>query len=172
MESSSPTLEVLDISDESEINRDADGFRAVLKRTFNVGEGVGFRFVAESSAAGLTGLRDAEIEMGDSKFLRKILVVDVGAGSTDIGYVLRTIPRTVSDAKELLCQLPPANTRELAGADLSRRIVAICRSRGEHITFNEAEKRKMVGEDKFSLGTNRKPRRPISDDLPDRCPAP
>lgn len=141
-------LDVLDISDESEINRDPEGFRSVLKRTFEIGEDLEFRFVAESSAAGLTGLRDVEVEMEDSKYLRKILVVDVGAGSTDIGYVIRSIPPRASDTREFLCQLPPANTCELAGADLSRRIMAISRSRGEHIGFDEAERRKTVGEDK------------------------
>ena len=141
-------LEALGISDETEINRSPEGFRSILKRTFSVSEGVEFRFVAESSAAGLTGLRDVEAEMEDSKYLRKILVVDVGAGSTDIGYVIRSIPPKVSTDRESLCQLPPANTCELAGANLSRRIVAICRSRGEHISFDEAERRKTSGGEK------------------------
>ena len=147
-ESVRAALEILNISDESEIDTDRQGYQSLLKRSFNVAEDVKFRFVAESSAAGLAGLRNAEVETEEKKYLRKILVVDVGAGSTDIGYVIRAIPPKGSDAKEFLCQLPPANTCESAGDDLSRRILEICRSRGEDIGFSEAERRKTVGEDK------------------------
>ena len=149
-ESVRQALGVLNISDDTEISRNQQGFRLMLRDPFNVRDGIKFRFVAESSAAGLAGLRDAEmeIEIDENKYLRKILVVDIGAGSTDIGYVIRSIPPKDSDAREALCQLPPANTCETAGADLSRRIVEIYRSRGENIGFDEAETRKIVGEDK------------------------
>lgn len=140
-------MKVLDISDDSKIDTDdPQGFRSMLQRNPDVGSGVTFRFVAESSAAGLVGLRVTEEDEG--RFLRKILVVDVGAGSTDIGYVIRSIPPKDSGANEALCQLPPANTCQIAGEDLTRRIVGIYRSRGENIGFGEAELRKIVGADK------------------------
>lgn len=139
-------LQELSISDDSEIDTDRGGFRSMIQRDSNVGEGVRFRFVAESSAAGLAALRVTEED--ESKYLRKILVVDVGAGSTDIGYVIRSIPRKDSGSHEALCQFPPANTCQIAGNDLTRRIVGIYRSRGEDIGFDEAESRKIVGEGK------------------------
>lgn len=141
----------LNISDDSEISRDHEGFSVLLQRPpYKIAEGVAFRFVAESSGAGLAGLRNEEMEAGieENKYLRKILVVDVGAGSTDIGYVLRSIPPARSGAREALCQLPPANTCQVAGAELSRAIVDIYRSRGDVIGFDEAERLKTVGENK------------------------
>ena len=48
-----------------------------------------WRFIVESCAAGLPYLRTRG---KDSRF-RKILVVDVGAGSTDVGYLLKTETR-------------------------------------------------------------------------------
>jgi len=138
-------LDELRISDDTEVTTATKDFAALLQHTFMVAPGVTFRFVAESSAAGLTGLRDIEAELEGHKYLRKILVVDVGAGSTDIGYVLRTIPQ---GADEALIQLPPANTCSFAGEELSRSIVEIYRSRGERITHAEAELIKIVGEDK------------------------
>jgi hypothetical protein len=135
----------LGISDDADVIAATKDFAALLQHTFTVAPGVTFRFVAESSAAGLTGLRDIEGELEGHKYLRKILVVDVGAGSTDIGYVLRTIP---PGAGEALIQLPPANTCRFAGEELSRSIVEIYRSRGERITDREAELIKTVREDK------------------------
>lgn len=140
-------LSALNISDDSEINTDSDGFRSVLQQKFRVDNDIEFRFVAESSAAGLSGLRDEEADVED-RYLRKILVVDIGAGSTDIGYLIRSIPVEAPDRSEVLIQLPPANTCQIAGADLTHRIVEICRSQGELIPFEEAEIRKITGEDK------------------------
>jgi hypothetical protein len=130
-------LKSLNISDETEIDKDPHGFRSLLRKKVNVDQGVCFRFVAESSAAGLAGLRQAN--GSDSGYLLKLLVVDVGAGSTDVGYVIRSIPPKDEQVKEALCQLPPANTCQLAGEDLSRRIIGIHRTRGKHITLDEAE---------------------------------
>jgi hypothetical protein len=142
------TLDELKISDEYEVGDSDKGFEGVIQSKIKVDERVTFRFVAESSAAGLTGLRNVETEVEDKKYLRKILVVDVGAGSTDIGYVLRTIPQSTTGAKEALCQLPPADTCRIAGEELTRAIVEIYRSRGETIGLDEAERRKIIGEDK------------------------
>jgi hypothetical protein len=138
-------LDELGISDDIEANTATQDFATLLQHTFLVSPGITFRFVAESSAAGLTGLLDIEAALEGHKYLRKILVVDVGAGSTDIGYVLRTIP---PGGGEALIQLPPANTCRFADEELSRSIVEIYRSRGKRITDREAEIIKTVGEDK------------------------
>lgn len=143
-------LDVLGISDDSEINTEADGFRSLINQTFAVDDNIEFRFVAESSAAGLSGLRDEEADV-ENKYLRKILVVDIGAGSTDIGYVIRSIPVASPDNTEVLIQLPPANTCEIAGADLTIRIMKIYRSQGESLPFEEVEIRKITGDDKSWL---------------------
>lgn len=134
----------LEISDDVPIDDSADGFRGMLDRVFPVDEGFNFRFVAESSAAGLSGLRLSDAQ--DTGYLLKILVVDVGAGSTDIGYVIRSVPPRGDNVKEVLCQFPPANTCPIAGNDLSRRIVEIFRSQGTAIGTDEAERRKISGE--------------------------
>jgi hypothetical protein len=91
----------------------------------------------------LAGLRQAN--GSDSGYLLKLLVVDVGAGSTDVGYVIRSMPPRDEEVKEALCQLPPANTCQSAGEDLSRRIIGIYRTRGKHITLDEAEVIKITG---------------------------
>lgn len=136
-------LRQLNLSDDSEVDR--TGFRSAIQRSFKVDDCISFRFVAESSAAGLTGLREFESDSSGRRYLRKILVVDVGAGSTDIGYVLRTVP--VVGANEVLVQLPPANTCAIAGKALTESIVKIYRARGQRIGFGEAERRKIVGGD-------------------------
>lgn len=82
--------ETFDISDESPIDTDPYAFRTMLQWVSEVEAGVRFCFVAESSAAGLAGLRRTGDE--DRGFLLKLLVVDVGAGSTDVGCVIRSVP--------------------------------------------------------------------------------
>lgn len=138
-------LDFLTLSDDSPIDDSRDGFRLMVNRVLDAGEGFSFRFVAESSAAGLAGLRRAS--NADSGYLLKILVVDVGAGSTDVGYVIRSVPPRGTAANEVLCQLPPANTCPIAGNNLSRRIVEIYQSQGIEIGMDEAERRKVGGED-------------------------
>lgn len=138
----------LEVSDDVDATTVTQNFATLIRHTFPVAPDVTFRFVAESSAAGLTGLHDVEAVLEGHKYLRKILVVDVGAGSTDIGYVLRTIP---PGGGEALIQLPPANTCRFAGEELSRSIVEIYRSRGERITDAEAEIIKTVRGDKAWL---------------------
>ena len=138
-------LRELRLSDDSEVDR--AGFRSIIQRKFKVNDSIGFRFVAESSAAGLTGLREFESDSPGKRYLRKILVVDVGAGSTDIGYVLRTVPAV--GANEALVQLPPANTCAIAGKSLTESIVKIYRARGERIGLEEAERRKTGGDENW-----------------------
>lgn len=139
------TLKALEISDDSEIDDDPQGFRVMLGKQYRSDEEVSFRFISESSAAGLAGLRRSE--MGNDNRLLKLLVVDVGAGSTDVGYVIRAIPPKEERVKETLCQLPPANTCQTAGGALTNRIVEIYRSRGKNISFDEAETIKTTGAD-------------------------
>lgn len=134
-------LSDLDVSDDAEV--DKSGFQSTIQKKFDVVDQISFRFVAESSAAGLTGLREFEEESDRGRYLRKILIVDVGAGSTDIGYVLRTIAGV--GANEVLVQLRPANTCEVAGKALTENIVKIYGVRGERIGFDEAERRKVSG---------------------------
>jgi len=134
-------LSELNVSDDTEV--DKSGFQSAIQKKFDVIDQISFRFVAESSAAGLTGLREFEAELDRGRHLRKILVVDIGAGSTDIGYVLRTIAAV--GANEVLVQLPPANTCEVAGKALTESIVKIYGVRGERIGFDEAERRKLSG---------------------------
>jgi hypothetical protein len=137
------SLTILGISDDSEIDDNPQGFRMMLGKDYPSGGGVSFRFVSESSAAGLAGIRRSEMSGGGLK----LLVIDVGAGSTDVGYVIRAIPPKEERVKETLCQLPPANTCQTAGEALTNRIVEIYRSRGKNITFDEAETIKTTGAD-------------------------
>jgi hypothetical protein len=134
-------LESLGLSDEVRAAEGGPDFRSMLRHEYKVGGGVKFRFVAESSAAGLAGLRRSGER--DPGHILKILVVDVGAGSTDIGYVLRSIPPRDSQDREVLCQLPPANTCEIAGEDLTRRVREIFKTQGRTIGFDEAERIKI-----------------------------
>ena len=143
-------MAALEISDFSAGKREHEDFQLLLDRDpVKVSEGLIFRFVAESSGAGLTGLRyaDTKDESEKKKHRRKILVVDVGAGSTDIGYVIRSVSPSDSDTKEFLCQFPPAGTCTVAGNDLSRRLQEIYRRRGKEIAFGEAEREKTLGSD-------------------------
>ncbi len=138
-------LRTLGISDESVIDAHPEGFRLMISREYTAAQNIKFRFVAESSAAGLAGLRRAAWT-GEGT-LRKILVVDVGAGSTDIGYVLRsTAPRDIGGG-EVLCQLPPANTCRTAGRDLSQEIREIYRSQGREVSLDQAEAIKTGGQE-------------------------
>jgi hypothetical protein len=131
-------LAVLKISDETPVDYGEDGFCRTLEKSFRIDDWVKFQFVAESSAAGLAVLRKTgELPPG---YLHKILVVDVGAGSSDIGYVIRSVN---DRGKEGLSQLPPASTCQTAGDDLTKRIVDVYREKGTPISFDEAEAAKV-----------------------------
>jgi hypothetical protein len=128
----------LNVHDQTVVLDDPDGFRKLIESAHMSPMHSGFRFVVESSAAGLLGLRRG-LDLWDSKSqVLNLLVVDVGAGSTDIGYVLRTFPK-VGTAKVVLCQLPPASTCSVAGEDLTLRIQEIQRAKGHSISRDEAE---------------------------------
>ena len=96
-----------------------------------------WRYLVESCAAGLPYLRNIELKSPPGlKGLGKLLVIDIGAGSTDIGYMLRTISRA---GKENLFYFTPAQTLRVAGNDLTDKIRDYHHSAGKHITFLEAE---------------------------------
>lgn len=128
----------LGVNDQTVVLDDPDGFRKLIESKHVSSKHPAFRFVVESSAAGLLGLRRG-FELWDSKSqVLNLLVVDVGAGSTDIGYVLRTFPKE-GTAKVVLCQLPPAPTCSVAGEDLTLRIQEIRRAKGQSVSRDEAE---------------------------------
>jgi len=115
---------------------------------------ISWEFVFESCAAGFPYLlqndRDA-FEDTLRKFpaarrVRKILVIDVGAGSSDAGYLLRTVrPRDSHGImRPLLIWLPAADALELAGRWLTDRILADLKQQGRRITADEAEEVKLT----------------------------
>lgn len=99
-------------------------------------------FITESGAAGLPYLRAMDIEdVPGAHGLAKLLVVDVGAGSTDIGYMLRVRHRETD--MEALYYFAPAPSLPLAGNFLTRELLSFYRAKNQRITEIEAELRKM-----------------------------
>jgi hypothetical protein len=99
-------------------------------------------FISESGAAGLPYLRAMEIEdVPGAHGLAKLLVVDVGAGSTDIGYMLRVQHRETNKAN--LYYFAPASSLPVAGNVLTRELLNFLRAKNQRITEIEAELRKM-----------------------------
>jgi hypothetical protein len=99
-------------------------------------------FITESGAAGLPYLRAARPQpVPGCPGLAKLLVVDVGAGSTDTAYMLRVVSR--EDAHENLYLLPPAASFPLAGNHLTECLMDHQRSVGNPITYSEAEAQKL-----------------------------
>jgi hypothetical protein len=102
-------------------------------------------YLVESCAAGLPYLKSSieEIEEGSPlglKGLGKLLVIDAGAGSTDVGYMLRTLN---TQGKENLFYFPPAATFGVAGNDLTDRLWEHYRQQGREMAREEAEARKL-----------------------------
>lgn len=96
-----------------------------------------WRYLVESCAAGLPYLRNIKLQTPPGlPGLGKLLVVDVGAGSTDVGYMLRTISLK---GEENLFYFTPAQTLRVAGNELTEKIRDYHHSAGKHITFSEAE---------------------------------
>jgi hypothetical protein len=118
------------------------------KDTYHVGP---FRcsYIVESCAAGLPYLKAmGDPREDDTPKIRKLLVVDVGAGSTDIGYMLRTISPV--DRQWVMNYFTPGNTHGLAGDDLTERIQRGLWDAGRRdVNFEEAqtEKERGVGGD-------------------------
>ena len=118
------------------------------KDTYHIGP---FRcsYIVESCAAGLPYLKAmGDPREDDTPKIRKLLVVDVGAGSTDIGYMLRTV--SPADHQWVMNYFTPGNTHGLAGDDLTERIRRGLRDAGRSdVSFEEAqaEKERGVGSD-------------------------
>lgn len=119
-------------------------------------KGIDWQFVFESCAAGLPYLIQDEPETFDldefeysqHKWVRKILVVDIGAGSTDSGYMLRTIELDSrgKPTSPLLIWLPAAPAFERAGNWLTERIREDWVKEGRPaVTLDEAEIHKTSG---------------------------
>lgn len=99
--------------------------------------------MVESCAAGLPYLRSIKLDSPPGvPGLGKLLVIDVGAGSTDIGYMLRTINRETR--KENLFYSSPAPTLNVAGNILTEEIKDFHYSIGKPITPIEAESFKIT----------------------------
>ena len=116
-------------------------------------KGIEWEFVFESCAAGFPYLIQHDRQLFEEsirKFpatrrVRKVLVVDVGAGSTDAGYLVRTVrPRDHQGIMHpLLIWLPAADALELAGRWLTDRIHADLKQQGRRVTADEAEEAKL-----------------------------
>jgi len=113
---------------------------------FSIGENdnkLKWRYLVESCAAGLPYLRSIELKTPPGvPGLGKLLIIDIGAGSTDIGYMLRTI--SIKDGSENLFYFPPAATLPIAGNVLTEAIKDFNDSIGRSITFKEAENYKIT----------------------------
>ncbi len=115
-----------------------------------------WELVFESCAAGFPYLSESEPETYEDDLttlsalqrFRTILVVDVGAGSTDAGYMVRTVrPRNAQQImKPLLHWLPAADALEIAGRWLTDKILADFKARGQRVTPFEAEEFKITNQ--------------------------
>jgi len=99
-------------------------------------------YIMESGAAGLPYLRATHIEnIAGVPGLAKLLVIDVGAGSTDVGYMLRVISR--KEQRERFYYFPPATSFNVAGNKLTNDLLEYYSAAGDPITYMEAEIRKL-----------------------------
>lgn len=111
-----------------------------------------WRLAAESSAAGfhpLTSLLE-DVPSGSKAHMHwvKLLVVDVGAGSTDTGYFISS--RRLSDQHLVFNYLPPALTLDYAGEQLTEMLRDhIRRTRRRDIAKAEAETIKVSAPDEW-----------------------
>jgi hypothetical protein len=115
----------------------------VMQTSFeSAAENVTWGFITESGAAGLPYLRALDIEdVPGAHGLAKILVIDIGAGSTDIGYMLRTRHRETG--KEKLYYFRPASSFPVAGNELTNELLTHQSAKNQPITRAEAEARKL-----------------------------
>jgi len=115
----------------------------ITQDCFRVGGGdMSYRFLMESGAAGLPYLRALRIEEVPSlPGLAKLLVVDVGAGSTDVGYMFRT--RNIKTGNESFYFFHPASSFNVAGNELTEEIIKFYAARGQPLTYTRAEAMKI-----------------------------
>ncbi len=102
------------------------------------------QLVFESCAAGFPYLVEGEEDLLDpdwgqqegADFIRKILVIDIGAGSTDIAYLLRARP---PNSRPVLVWLPAAPSLPCAGNRLTESILDSWRVTGRPGGMSDAE---------------------------------
>ena len=116
-------------------------FAEMMQAEYECG-GIHWRLAAESSAAGFLPLAhllsDVRPESKAAQHWVKLLVVDVGAGSTDSGYFVSS--RRIKDQYLVFNYLPPALTLDYAGEQLTEMLRDhLRRTRRRDITQAEAE---------------------------------
>lgn len=109
-------------------------------------DGFRWRLAAESSAAGYLPLErlleDVPKKATAQKHWVKLLVVDVGAGSTDAGYLISS--RRIDGYELLMNYLPPARTLDYAGERLTEMLRDFySRERNRDLGLEEAETMKV-----------------------------
>jgi hypothetical protein len=109
-------------------------------------DGFKWRLAAESSAAGYLPLErlleDIPKKATAQKHWVKLLVVDVGAGSTDAGYLISS--RRLDGHELLMNYLPPARTLDYAGEKLTEMLRDFyARERNRDLGLEEAETMKV-----------------------------
>ena len=127
-------------------------FKDLVERHFCLGvDGrVVWRLAAESSAAGFPQLERLLVDPDDASKTEdhwvKLLVVDVGAGSTDVGYMVSSRNR---QNQLFFNYLRPAPTLEWAGGKLTEMVSDYYRSKGREMTLEEAEILKLNAPDEW-----------------------
>lgn len=124
----------------------------MVEHDFELGR-VTWRLAAESSAAGFLPLedllRDVPKDSKAQKHWVKLLVVDVGAGSTDTGYFVSS--RTVENHELVLNYLPPARTLDFAGERLTEMLREhYFREHRRDLSIEEAEVMKVSAPEKWN----------------------
>ena len=112
---------------------------------------VSWRMVVESTAAGFPQLQHFLIPPEDARKTEdhwvKLLVVDVGAGSTDAGYFISS---RRSNGNLLLNYLKPAATLDYAGEQLTEMLKKFyLRKKNRELTIQEAETIKLNAPDEW-----------------------
>jgi len=134
------------------LGRSPNDFAEMVEGTNSIG-GISWRLVAESSAAGYVPLcqllRDVPRSSKTQKHWVKLLVVDVGAGYTDTGYLVSS--RKVGDSELLMNYLPPARTLDYAGEQLTEMLRDFyLREHNRDLSVEEAETMKLTAPDKWN----------------------
>jgi hypothetical protein len=125
-------------------------FSEMVEKEYKVGD-LRWRLAAESSAAGFTSikhiLREVPKQSNVQKHWVKLLVVDVGAGSTDSGYFVSS--REIKSGNLVFNYLPPAVTLNYAGEDLTKMLQTHFRRQRKILTMDEAETMKVSAPDQW-----------------------
>lgn len=128
-------------------------FATLVEQEFRLGN-ISWRLAAESSAAGFPPLLRLLVPDKASKTQDhwvKLLVVDVGAGSTDCGYFVSSRRR---DGTLVLNYLRPAPTLDYAGEQLTEMLRDFyLREKGRDLTIQEAETLKIDAPDQWAQAT-------------------